>query len=431
MSQYFIQWKGTQRGPFTGDEIAALIKSGEIGSLHTVRHGVTSLTAAQFMESFARSIQEASTEIHLDVPSIDASDDSFQHPFSMKNEEEIPSGFTNEEADNDGIMVYRDGREIGHFTLDKIQTGLISGRFQNTDTIWDAQSGGWVPVSGLMQKEHPSPPKLLRAPSNQSSEKGVLIAGYTCAATAVLFIPLLSGLIAFLCGIYAIIKGKAAQGIAIVILAILGTAIGIGLSEKTAQSIATHEMDLPSLREFVKPAVVQINALDSRGRVVATGSGFFVEPGFVITNYHVVEGAHDVSFTFDDHSKSACDGVLSLDSKRDLAILRPTKSPMKRLEIKDDFPPREGDRVAVIGSPLGFEGTLSDGIVSALREDNGVSFIQITAAISPGSSGSPVVNTRGQVIGIATMIYEGGQSLNFAVSSSELSKALKTAAKQP
>ena len=112
---------------------------------------------------------------------------------------------------------------------------------------------------------------------------------------------------------------------------------------------------------------------------------------------------------------------------RDLAIFVPETPPAKSLRIADGAGPSEGERVAVIGNPLGFDGTISDGIVSANRTDkNGVDLIQITAPISHGSSGSPVVNSHGEVLGIATMIFSGGQNLNFAVSAREIAKVLKT-----
>jgi hypothetical protein len=83
--------------------------------------------------------------------------------------------------------------------------------------------------------------------------------------------------------------------------------------------------------------------------------------------------------------------------------------------------PREGDKIIVVGNPLGLEGSISDGIVSAFRTTRDLGkLIQITAPISPGSIGSPVINTNGEVIGVATLNLEGGQNLNFAISSERL-----------
>jgi len=421
MSEYFIQWKGSRRGPFSADEITALIQCGEIGSLQTIHHGKATLTPEQFMASRGRPARpEDPSPSHEPAAEIDWASPS--EPAT----EEFSENIAADSVSRDGLMVFRDGQEMGRMNLAEIQTGLISGRLRNHDTIWDAQSSGWLPVSRLFESQPSSRPTIVRELQHHRSGKFVLIAGYVAASFSVLFLPLLSGLIAFLCGIYILIKGRSGHGTAIIGLSILCTVLGSLLGEEDTQRAARHEMDLPSLREFVKPAVVQVNALDAHGEVAATGSGFFVEPGVIVTNYHVVEGASDVSFTLDDQSETSCERVLSLDSARDLAILQPTRTPSKMLQVKNDFPPREGDKVAVIGSPLGFDGTLSDGIVSALRESDGISYIQITAAISPGSSGSPVVNSHGEVVGIATAIFQGGQSLNFAVSSKELATALKT-----
>lgn len=421
MSEYFIQWKGSHRGPFSADEIAALIQCGEVGSLQTIHHGNTTLTPEQFMASRTRPARQEAPSPSQETPiEID-----WASP-SEPEAEEISESIAADSESLDRLMVFRDGQEMGRMTLPEIQTGLISGRVRDHDTIWDAQSHGWLSVSHLFEGPTTFRSTIVREFQHHRPGMIAMVAGYVAAGISVLFLPLLSGLIAFLCGIYVLIKGRPGHGTTIIGLSILCTVLGSLLGKEGTQSAVRHEMDLPSLREFVKPAVVQVNALDAHGKVAATGSGFFVEPGVIVTNYHVVEGASDVSFTLDDHSETSCTGVLSLDRARDLAILRPAKSPPKMLPVKSDHSPREGDKVAVIGSPLGFEGTLSDGIVSALREDNGVSFIQITAAISPGSSGSPVVNSQGEVVGIATMIFQGGQSLNFAVSSKELAKTLKT-----
>ncbi len=112
------------------------------------------------------------------------------------------------------------------------------------------------------------------------------------------------------------------------------------------------------------------------------------------------------------------EGVLADDPKNDLVLLKLTGKDLPFLPLGNSDKTEVGTRIAVIGSPLGLEGTLSEGIVSAVRNlfgDQG--WLQITAAISPGSSGSPVLNDKAQVIGITTFLMRGGQSLNFAVPS--------------
>ena len=99
----------------------------------------------------------------------------------------------------------------------------------------------------------------------------------------------------------------------------------------------------------------------------------------------------------------------------DLALLKFSATDVAYLELGSSAKAVEGQRVLVIGNPEGLQGTVSDGIISAFREDRNL--IQITAPVSPGSSGSPVLDESGQVIGMATLVYREGQNLNFAISS--------------
>jgi hypothetical protein len=103
------------------------------------------------------------------------------------------------------------------------------------------------------------------------------------------------------------------------------------------------------------------------------------------------------------------------DPRRDLAIIRIPIDRPTPLQMGEDVEAEVGARVYVMGNPMGQTGTFSDGLVSARRMMEGVSMLQITAPISPGSSGGPVMNEQGQVIGVATMMIVGGQNLNYAV----------------
>jgi tetratricopeptide (TPR) repeat protein len=118
-------------------------------------------------------------------------------------------------------------------------------------------------------------------------------------------------------------------------------------------------------------------------------------------------------------------GVLAVDAEGDLALLKidvPLNQQIRALPL-DKTSPQEGESVVVIGNPLGLEGSVTNGIVSAVRDIPTFGrIIQITAPISAGSSGSPVVNMQGQVIGIATLQITGGQSVNFAIPSERISQ---------
>ncbi|MEZ5429339.1 MAG: tetratricopeptide repeat protein [Pyrinomonadaceae bacterium] len=181
---------------------------------------------------------------------------------------------------------------------------------------------------------------------------------------------------------------------------------------------------LPILVKKIKPSAVAIETFDAQNRNISRGSGFFISKDLVITNRHVIEKSNRVEIRLVNGKKFDSKGVVAIDGEGDLALLQvdvPEEMAVP-LPIIQDIP-QEGESILVIGNPFGLEGSISNGIVSAVREFPGYGkIIQITAAISPGSSGSPVVNMRGQVIGVATLQAAEGQNLNFAVPSERIAK---------
>ncbi|MEO7659721.1 MAG: tetratricopeptide repeat protein [Pyrinomonadaceae bacterium] len=181
---------------------------------------------------------------------------------------------------------------------------------------------------------------------------------------------------------------------------------------------------LPELVKRIKPSAVAIETFDTKGNTMARGSGFFVAADRVITNRHVIERAARVEIHLLDGKKFPVRGVLAIDGEGDLALLqveipRGLAFPLQIVRAV----PQEGESIVVIGNPYGLEGSVSNGIVSAVREISGYGkIIQITASISPGSSGSPVVNMAGHVIGVATLQAAEGQNLNFAVPAERISQ---------
>jgi len=178
---------------------------------------------------------------------------------------------------------------------------------------------------------------------------------------------------------------------------------------------------LPELIRRVKPSVVSVITYNAKGEVTLTGSGFFVRPGQVLTNLHVVEGAHHAEVrTFEGKGKTyTVAGLTNVDEDGDLAVLS-VEMPLDRASVVETAAaaPEEGEHIFVIGNPLRLEGSVADGIVSAVREVPGLGrIVQITAPISHGNSGSPVFNMKGQVVGVVTIRVMNGQNINLALGS--------------
>jgi tetratricopeptide (TPR) repeat protein len=190
-------------------------------------------------------------------------------------------------------------------------------------------------------------------------------------------------------------------------------------------SAVRAQESLPTLVKRVKPAVVAIATYDANGEAVMTGSGFFLRPGQVVTNLHVVRGAVRAEIkTLDGKGKVfPVNGSLAVDEEGDLALLSvdmPTNERARSSELAGELPD-EGESIFVIGNPLKLEGSVSDGIVSAVREvPNSYRIIQITAPISHGNSGSPVFNLRGQVLGVVTVKVTNGQNINLAIAAARV-----------
>ena len=167
---------------------------------------------------------------------------------------------------------------------------------------------------------------------------------------------------------------------------------------KTPQQIAEDSL----------PSTVLLEMKDSNGQRYGLGSGFFVREGEIATNFHVVEGAYEGSAKlFDQTERYDIEGYTALDVNNDLIILKikdrdQTIVSRAALPLGDSESVRPGDQIYAVGNPEGLEGTISDGIISGIRILNtGDKRIQITAPISPGSSGGAVLNTDGEVIGVS------------------------------
>jgi hypothetical protein len=165
------------------------------------------------------------------------------------------------------------------------------------------------------------------------------------------------------------------------------------------------------------PAVVLIETLNEKHEVTAAGSGFLVSSdGKILTNYHVV--THTKEATVRLANKDAYDSVdvLDIDKRKDIALIKIKALDLPFLVVGKSNTVDIGDQVFSLSTPLGLlQNTLSDGIVSGIRAGDGYRYFQVTAPISHGSSGGPIFNSRGEVIGIAAITISEGQNLNFAI----------------
>ena len=179
----------------------------------------------------------------------------------------------------------------------------------------------------------------------------------------------------------------------------------------------------PQIAEKVLAATVSLNMQDKNGVTLGRGSGFFVQYNLIATNYHVIEGAaQGTAKLIGEDTTYVLEEIIATDKTNDLALLKVTIQGLRPLSLGDSDMVRIGETVYVAGNPHGFEGTFSNGIISGRRDSETRNRLQMTAPISPGSSGGPVLNGKGEVIGVSVATYRGlySQNLNFAIPSNHL-----------
>jgi len=181
--------------------------------------------------------------------------------------------------------------------------------------------------------------------------------------------------------------------------------------EKAGESLAS-----PSPQELYKrlsPSVFVVETLDASGSVVATGSAVAVAPNEIVTNRHVIE--EGVSWRLRRGSQTWPLTITHLDPDHDLCQLKAEALAARPVLIRSSTALAVGERVFAIGAPEGLELTMSEGLVSGLREYENAHLIQTSAAISPGSSGGGLFDAQGRLVGITTFFLKEGQNLNFAL----------------
>src|SRR6218665_3680563 len=163
-------------------------------------------------------------------------------------------------------------------------------------------------------------------------------------------------------------------------------------------------------------STVSIVALDKISQPLAYGSGFIIDDETIVTNVHVIEGCSSVYVLLNRQEKKySVSGYVAIDRTNDLVILKASGLYGAKLTLGSETFPEIGEKIYAIGNPKGLNGTFSEGIISGIRSFAANQVLQITAPISPGSSGGPILNSAGQVVGIAFASFSAGQNLNLAI----------------
>jgi S1-C subfamily serine protease len=204
----------------------------------------------------------------------------------------------------------------------------------------------------------------------------------------------------------------------------------IGITALVLASTVAHAaapLTPDKIAERAIPSIVLIKTASGHG------TGFVVAPdGRIATNLHVIGDAQQATVVLADGRELRDIEVLGVDDDHDLMVLRVPARNLRPLTLGDSTKVKPGERVVAIGHPLGLGNTVSDGLVSAVRKINPqLTVLQISAPISPGSSGGPLFNDRGEVIGVSTLIITQGQNLNFGMPVDQLKPMLRAAKGTP
>lgn len=197
-------------------------------------------------------------------------------------------------------------------------------------------------------------------------------------------------------------------------------------ADKQPQSIAPRN-DIPTLAKAANGIVVSVVTLGKDGHSVAQGSGFFAsKDGRIVTNYHVIQNGNSAIVKLRDGALFVVDGLLAFDKDRDVAVIKVHGETLRGATLGNSDQVQVGEQVVAIGNPL--DSTVSSGIISGIRtgDRGGGKFFEVTAPISPDSSGGPLFNMAGEVIGITTSNIEVGANLNSAIPINDVKPLLQT-----
>ena len=227
-------------------------------------------------------------------------------------------------------------------------------------------------------------------------------------------------------GVVARSSARAISLLGATLIAVVSADAQSSATSRARSPAATRRLTGPEIVRAVRPSVLFLRALDAKGALLSTGSGWIAPDGRVVTNAHVVEGAARMeALDADGETVGLWASAEFVSLEDDLAVLsRPTiRRPALRVSSVDV---QDGERLFVFGAPRGFQNTVTNGVVSARRHVDGTELVQMSAPVTFGSSGGPVVNEAGAVVAVTVAGFPDSPGLNFAVALPRLKAALGT-----
>lgn len=188
-------------------------------------------------------------------------------------------------------------------------------------------------------------------------------------------------------------------------------------NEEIPTSIPDNPTTTLTAKEIYELSIDKVAMITSYqdGVPYSQGSGFFIDSTLMVTNFHCIENSDYIEFKMSGKGEIYRGAkIIKISPQYDLALIKTGQS-FSFLQQDSLQNKVIGSTIYAIGNPRGLEGTISDGIISGIRENADIKYLQITAPISPGNSGSPIINDNGKVIAVATFTYRNGQNLNFAM----------------
>ena len=195
----------------------------------------------------------------------------------------------------------------------------------------------------------------------------------------------------------------------------------------SAQGQTKSQSPASLIYEHCHSSVVVVFTLDKDNKLLGQGSGFIIAPNRVVTNHHVLAGATGAAVLFADGGTEVVEGFLADNQTRDIAIVAVKTGNRMPLKLGDELALKQGDEVFAIGAPRGLDLSITNGIVSGFRTIQDQFLLQSTAAIAPGSSGGPLFDSDGKVIGVTTSLLNDSPGIYFSVGIGDVTRIMRSA----